>query len=41
VIAVARYQERQPALERDLLDEACRVYFDLDALPTVNTARFD
>jgi hypothetical protein len=40
VIAIARYLGREPSMERDLLDLACRNYFDLDGLATVNAAEF-
>jgi hypothetical protein len=41
LLAVARYLGREPALDRDLLDLACQSFFDLDAVETINTARFD
>jgi hypothetical protein len=40
LIAIARYLGREPAMEPDLLDLACRNYFDLDGQATVNAAQF-
>jgi hypothetical protein len=40
VTAIARYLDREPAMETDLLDLACRNYFELDAVTGGTSAKF-